>query len=916
MNMFKKVQFIIALVFTVSLGFLSGAQNLVVNPGFEASNGSLTNWTHTPWNGSSGVELRDDNGDNYAYMFGENGYLYQRITSLTPGLPYIFSVNFKDLNPKQTTGIGFAIEKGSPLTIPALTKGSTDLKPFCNNNSGLWWEFLGANAPGDVVSESDGSTTYKLNVTMPNDATGIYVFAGSKGAISRLEINEVVFEADSNIKEVTFNVTDSSNNPIEDAKIEIEGFSFDLVTDSSGNATTNLLLNTTYQFFVLKENYQIFDGAVSVDSGTSIVNIQLQDLVEVKDVQTRISEYGDNATPYPIYAHFWNKDLNFTPEINQKIVNNFDYIIGGGDVSDIQNSNLDVAALKAIDDDFQVITYQGGWSQKVGNLDDKKFDLLFYLAGTLGSGINALDNTIVINKPSTNRGLGLVASEDGNFTTWLRVEDELMKITSVSSKTNYPVTVTVERGFDGSTPVAHTANTVITAPVYTEAPVEGGNNGNLSYFNPIFGARKDELKNSVIELARFKNQDGIWIDILVGLLGAKNMSGGNYTLWSYQTNQALNNQEINSRTKDALDEMYDGFYALLGYYPVIYGNNVLYDQNYNTSSRGFVMEKTAQHPKGLDGFCHENSWGHMSDDSGGIDNDGEPVNTSDIFRTLSKNNNGRFLEWYMGNTWVNRCKAIALLAQRELPNQPMTINAGFKNQWFAFDLTDAQRYDFNKYSYASYLMSVHVDSENKIASRMGISPMTDDGAGNIDITVEPFFLYDIGVPIETNSYTSFTNYRVGSNNLYARKFSKGLVLVNPFSQDMTQSIAISSITGNSDVYIDPENGNNQVVSVQLNSREAMLLLNENTASFDDVRKPVTVYPNPVDDILYLNINPSYVNNGKLVVEIYNLQGVRVRSKSINNISNGATRVNTERLSSGVYFIRLPELNQTLKFVKK
>ena len=30
---------------------------------------------------------------------------------------------------------------------------------------------------------------------MPNDATAIYVFVGSKGAISRLEINEVVFAA-------------------------------------------------------------------------------------------------------------------------------------------------------------------------------------------------------------------------------------------------------------------------------------------------------------------------------------------------------------------------------------------------------------------------------------------------------------------------------------------------------------------------------------------------------------------------------------------------------------------------------------------------------------------------------------------------------------------------------------------------
>ena len=106
---------------------------------------------------------------------------------------------------------------------------------------------------------------------------------------------------------------------------------------------------------------------------------------------------------------------------------------------------------------------------------------MFYLAGSLGNSINATTNTIIVNRPSTNRGLGLVASENGNFETWLRVEDELMKIIAVSSKSSYPITVTVERGFDDTTPVAHSSNTVITAPVYTEAPVVGANNGNLSY---------------------------------------------------------------------------------------------------------------------------------------------------------------------------------------------------------------------------------------------------------------------------------------------------------------------------------------------------------------------------------------------------------------------------------------------------
>lgn len=903
--------FFIGLLFFTS-NFLE-AQNAVLNPDFETAGGSLNSWTHTTWNGSSGVDLRVDTGDNYAYMYGDT-YMYQKVTNITTGLPYVYSINFKDLNIKQTTGIGFAIEKETSLNIPSFPLGATNLRDFCNSNSGLWWEFLSSDPLGFVTSESDGSYTYTVNLTLPNDATAIYVCLGTKGAIARLEVNTVSLEKDPNIKEVTFSVKDNTNSPVENAEIEVEGFSFNLLTDSSGEATTNLLLNTDYDFNVLKDYYQIYNSTVSVNTGTNVIDIQLEDLIEVKDVQTRISEYGDNATPYPIYAHLWNKDLNFTPQINQKLAENFDYIIGGGDISNTEATNLDIDAIKAIDDKFQVIVYQGGWSEKASNVEDQKIDLLYYRAGILSASINASQTSLVINTTPDNKGKGLVASETDNFITWIRIGDELMKILSVSSNISYPITVTVERGLGGTTPTSHTANQTVTAPLYTVAPVIGGNNDNLSYFDPVFGPRKTRLKDDAIYNARFKKQDGIWIDILVGLLGAQNMVGGNYTLWDHENNQTLTSEEINLKTKDALNDIYESFYARLGYYPTIYGNNVLYDQNYNASSRGFVMEKTITHPKGLDGFCHENSWGHMSDDSGGIDNDGDPVNTSDVFRLISKYNNGRFLEYYMGNTWISRCKAIALLAQRELPNQPMTINAGFKNQWFAYDLTDQQRYDFNKYAYASYLMSVYVDSENRIASRMGISPMTDDGAGNIDITVEPFFLYDIGVPIESNNYTNFTNYRVASNNLYARNFSKGLVLLNPFSSNMASSVSVSTITGNSDVYTNPENGQ-VVTAVQLGSRESMLLLNSSTASVNDKQSSVRMYPNPTNHILNIeSSNLSALNSKTVEVKIYNVLG---KSKVIKSrVINNKLSIDVSGLSSGLYIVQVEGINTVLKFVKQ
>lgn len=885
--------------------FTLSGQNVILNNDFEASGGSLNDWQYT-----SGTTLKIEGTDHYASVVGENGVLYQKITNISPGLPYVCTINFKSLVLKQTTGYGFAIEKGAPLTIPTFTIGATNLRDFCNNNNGLWTQLDTATG----TTESDGSVTYSYNITIPSDATAIYICLGTKGAVAKLDVNNVAFQKDPNIKEVKFQINDTSNNPVQNAEIQIQGFSFSLLTNALGQAVTNLILNTNYNVSVLKDYFIINNSLLTITPSTSTVVIQLEDLVEIKDVQTRISEYGDNLTPYPIYAHMWNGGLNFSAAINQKLTDNFDYIIGGGDINNMQANVVD--ALKALDDKFQVIQYQGGWSQKASLLNNEKMNLLYYRAGTLSSAIDASQTTFVINAPSDNKGLGLVASETNNFTTWIRIGGELMKLVSVSSKTAYPITVTVERGFESTTPISHTAISTVTAPVYTVIPIEGGNNSNLSYFDPVFGPRKNRLKQNAIDNARFNNKDGIWIDILVGLLDAKSMTGGNYTLWNHDKNQVLSSSDINLKTKDAMNEIYNGFYARLGYYPVIYGNNVLYDQNYNSGSRAFVMEKTIEHPRGLDGFCHENSWGHMSDDSGGIDNDGNPVSTNDIYRVVSKYNNGRFLEWYMGNTWIDRCKTIALLAQRELPNQPMTINAGFKNQWFAYDLTRQQRYDFNKYSYASYLLSVEVDNNNKISTRMGISPMTDDGSGNLDVVVESFFLYDIGIPTETNSYSNFTNYRVGSNNLYARQFSKGLVLINPFNAGMSQSVSISTITGTNDIYLNPEEGNNPVTTVQLGSREALLLLKDNTASVEDnTKNAVSVFPNPANT--HLQIKSKLLNQftSKIVhVELCNLlgQSKRMQAKSFNGLLN----LNVSTLSPGMYIIKIKDLNFTSKFIKQ
>ena len=887
------MQHIIIVLFTI-ISLAANSQNLITNHNFEDNGGSLDNWTI-----ASGTELRVNGSDHYAYLSGENGVLVQKVTALEQGKIYNCKIYFNYLFVKQTTGYGYALEYDSPLSLPTFSIGASDLKNFCNTNGS--WTQLADSYTGNSIVES-------FSIVVPDGAFAIYICLGTKGALSKYEVDSVEFyEVEAN--EITFSVLDKMENiPLSNANIQFSHLENAFVTDASGTTTVSLVERSQpYTFTVQRDWYTIYSGSINVSDTTTVFKVELDSITELKTVETRISKYGDNATPYPLYAHLWNDEINYTSSMNTKIVEAFDYIIGGGGVKSDANIS---DQLHAIDPKFQIIKYQGGWSISRSEGESNKVELPYYRCGTLATAIDENATSFVVNKPSDNRGLGIVAST-GSYTTWLRIGNELMKINAVSSTTNYPITVTVERGLDGTNAANHSSGQTITAPLYTSEP----GSGNISYFSTVFNYREKELKENALNFARNNNIDGIWIDILVGWLGARSMTGGNYTLWDHNDETTLSNEDIIKYTKDALDRIYTGFYSQMGYYPVIYGNNVLYSSNLTPSDRGYVMVKNNQHPRGLDGFCHENSWGHMSDDSGNIDNDGDPVVTSDKYVTIG--DNGHFLEWYMGDTWIDRCKTIALLAQENLPNQPMTINAGFKNRWFADDLSSQTRYDFNKYCYASYLMSVNVTEDSLISCRMGISPMVKSG-NTYNIVIDSFFYRNIGIPLENKDFNNFNSYRYGNLNLYSRTFSKGLVLVNPFKNDMTIPVDISSVTGTDTLYVDPENGNSLVTSVQLKSREALILMkskDQDVAVHNPFQEKgiLRLYPVPTKDELFLNVVNTKAIKESASVRVYS-NGKVVYQESV-HFNSGETNINISHLPAGIYFVRVEGVQAVGKFVK-
>jgi hypothetical protein len=134
---------------------------------------------------------------------------------------------------------------------------------------------------------------------------------------------------------------------------------------------------------------------------------------------------------------------------------------------------------------------------------------------------------------------------------------------------------------------------------------------------------------------------------------------------------------------------------------------------------------------------------------------------------------------------------------------------------------------------------------------------------------------------------------------------------------MSGSVLVSDITGNTtDVYVDPENNNQIVTSIQLNSREGKLLLKDSSLSNQShlVIKGLSDYPNPVTDLLKIEFGENltvYPEN----INIYNIQGLLV-NKINGKMVNNTISLNLSSLAVGTYLIKVEGTSESVMFIKK
>ncbi|MGP1446027.1 MAG: T9SS type A sorting domain-containing protein [Candidatus Limimorpha sp.] len=111
-------------------------------------------------------------------------------------------------------------------------------------------------------------------------------------------------------------------------------------------------------------------------------------------------------------------------------------------------------------------------------------------------------------------------------------------------------------------------------------------------------------------------------------------------------------------------------------------------------------------------------------------------------------------------------------------------------------------------------------------------------------------------------------------------------------------------------------------ATQANASDNNIVVSKVVLNFTDVNEvtnpmnSVTVRPNPVQDMLYIDINASQASD--MNVAVYNITGQKVLNQSVSDLSTGVNtrNINVSNLTSGIYFVTVTAngFQETKKFI--
>ena len=523
-----------------------------------------------------------------------------------------------------------------------------------------------------------------------------------------------------------------------------------------------------------------------------------------------VPSYRDNLTPYPLLAGKFGTDPAFSQAELELLARNFEALYGGSKAS-LTMQKID--QIYSINTNFQVVHYKnaastGKISTPLKNIEQShKNDLLYYQAGSLGSALDAtttaltisnLFGTLVASTADPGRTIGYFTNGVFKYVTWLKIDDELMRIELTTNNTAAKVaTVTVTRGFSGSTAATHTNKTPVLAPAYFIAPTPGMTAA-VSYFNDPAAPLIRQYLADEAEIEYQNKHRGIWIDILGGDFNCITMGGENMKAshkWDSQKRQIYDPLDWEIYSEEDVNFIQTNFFAAHGFHPVIWGNNLGWPIDPNDYEI-LMLKSTPEKPRPIHGFSQEGEIGSFPAGTTGADYD----------------------VWNY-STWTKNLRSTMLMEELKVSAVAVVMDAGSQNANFA-QLPAAERHRLLLYGYASYLMAVRVQPNDKIYSKFGFTPLVDPGTNTPFLQLDPIFLYDIGRPTETRTNTDYLGYKLPGQSVFQRHFENGLVLANPGDDtNFVETVTLDQ------AYFDPETSNN-VTQVQMPAKTGKILLRQ------------------------------------------------------------------------------------------
>ena len=496
-----------------------------------------------------------------------------------------------------------------------------------------------------------------------------------------------------------------------------------------------------------------------------------------------VATYNENEAPYPLYMGEQGPDPDWTAQELDIVARNFNACYGNPN----WDSN-DWNTITNLNPDFELVPYVGNWRvERLKYIDpvnqnteysqedierDHKDQFLYYRFADLASTIDDTQTTITVTDTlgsifaSTAPAGQTYGTFNGNtfeHVTWVVIEGEFMRIENVSGNT-----LTVTRGWDGTTATAHSSGTAVAAPAYGTDPVPGGSDRFDYRTNPNTDMRYYDILNRILREYDARG-GGAWIDIIEGGLSRNRMDGGglNNREWNIFDNTSQTNTEESDGTNEGMDFIQNEFLTRRGTYPVIWGNNVLHPTDHS-SVRLNLLRTTTEKSRPIDGFAQENTIGGYG--TGG--------------------DSGKIFSWKSYNNWLENVESMMFMGEQQYSARPLMLDGGVDNRNFSAE-SDEFRNQALLFGYTTYLIAVLVETNDAIYTQVGFTPLVGpDGAKSVQLP--RFFQWDIGRPTETETHGNMMNYKISGKEVFMRSFENGIVLANPSDSYTPQTISLGT----------------------------------------------------------------------------------------------------------------------------